>query len=224
MALHYNNYPIQRLSVCVFLFLFTGADVLASCMDLPWRRGRPYDYYSSETRQPNGSFPTGLKHMVESAHFTPKVQLLREGQNGRQPSDILFVLGSIPNHPGALDAYSRYVKRYKNSKVFKNNRMNTRPKYDPECFFKKALNIYPQKGETYKAWAMHYYRNKKFQKAVDSLKTAMEHGDSGADVHYHLGMSYHALGDLDSARKHAVIAYTSNYPLQGLKQKLDGKF
>ena len=101
--------------------------------------------------------------------------------------------------------------------------MNERPKFEPDCFFKKAIRLYPKQGETYKVWAMHLHRSEKYQEAVDALKMAMKNGDTGPDVHYQLGMSYLSLGNEAAAKKHARKAYATNYPLQGLKNRLGHK-
>ena len=86
---------------------------IKDCSELKWRRDKPYDYYAAETREPSGTFRYGLLKMVEGSHFTESVRTLEAGYRGNQPADILFTLGSIPNHPAALDAYSRYERRYK---------------------------------------------------------------------------------------------------------------
>lgn len=218
------NHIKRNMVVVTLLLTIFGVEAVASCMDLPWRRGKPYDYYASNTREKNGTYPSGLLSMVESAHFDPRVQMLFKGKSGAQPQDLLFVLTSIPNHPAALDAYSRYVKKYSDSSVFRSDKMTQRPKYTPECFFMKAMKTYPDRAETFKVWAMHLYREGSYDKSIEALHSAMSLGDNGADVHYHLGMSYFSLGDLDSARNHAQKAYAAGYPFQGLKQKLEGKF
>ena len=130
---------------------------------------------------------------------------------------------SIPNHPGALDAYSRYEHRYRNSDIFRDNKQNLKPTNEAECFFRRATHIYPQHPETFRVWGLHYYRNGQYEKSVDGLMTAMSQGDNSADVHYYAGLSYLALGNDQEAIKHAKVAYDQGFPLQGLKNKLADK-
>lgn len=193
-----------------------------ACMNLEWKRGRPYDYYATETRVKTGTYKDGLLSMVEGAHFTLNVQLLRKGKSSAQPSDLVFVLSSIPNHPAALDAYSRYESTYRSSSIFRNQADTNKPVYSTDCFFSRATEIFPDYAETYKVWGMHLYRNQKYKESIDMFSKASSMNDNSADLHYYMGLSFLALGDLENAQVHADIAYGAGYPLQGLKKGLSG--
>lgn len=129
-----------RLLILPLLLLSAMVD--ASCFDLEWKRGKPYDYYDSETRVATQGRGKSLLYFVEHYHFTPEVRSLVKGTTTALPGDILFVLNSIPNHPGALDAYSRYEKRYQSSATFQNSRNYKQPQYKADCFFERANRVF----------------------------------------------------------------------------------
>lgn len=190
------------------------------CMQAKWKRGKPFDYYAAETRQHTGTFNGGLLYLVESAHFTNEVRSLAKGNTGDQPLDLYFVVNSIPNHPAALDAYSRYEYYYRNFDSFNQVRTNQKPKYQAECLMHRAAKIYPQYAETYLVWGMHYARNKQHKEAVDKYRQALNIEDKRPDIHYNLGLALLNIGQVEEAKKHAQIAYSGGFPLSGLRNKL----
>lgn len=199
------------------IFLAVSMDTSASCMELG---GEQYDYYSAEVREKNGTFPTGLLNMVEGAHFTPNVQLLKAGHRDAQPGDLKYTLRKLPNHPGALDAWSRYEIKYRSSKLFRSTPGNKRPLLTADCFFERAISMYPQHAETYKVWGIHLYRHEKYDDSIAMILKAQSMGDRGADMHYYLGLSYLANGDRPSAEFHAKEADRLGFPFKGLQRKL----
>lgn len=192
----------------------------ASCFDMEWKRGRPFDYYAAETRQHTGTYRGGLLHLVENRHFTDEVRQLVRGSSARLPGDILFVLNSIPNHPGALDAYSRYEARYRSSKSFRENRGNLRPSHEAECFFERANQVYPGNPETQLVWALHHYRNDNLARAQSLLESAIALKPGYIEAHYNLGLIHARHGQLEAAKQHARVAYDAGYPLDGLRKRI----
>lgn len=217
---------IKYLPFIILISIYTlGSEnaIASACEDLAWKRGRPFDYYAPETNVPNGTYARGLLNMVNHAHFTMEVQLLQKGKSARLPGDILFVLMSIPNHPGALDTYSRFVVKYRTSELFKNSNKTLKPAYDPDCFFQRATRIYPQHAETHKVWGIHLYREKRYSDALSAFLEAQSKGDTSAEIQYNLGLTYLALEDNENAVTYARKAYNAGYPLQGLRKKLGDK-
>ncbi|ALS97666.1 tetratricopeptide repeat protein [Lacimicrobium alkaliphilum] len=209
-----------RFSLLVLPLLLISTMVSASCFDMEWKRGKPFDYYAPETRADTGTYRGGLLYLVENRHFTPEIRSLTKGTSARQPGDILFVLNSIPNHPAALDAYSRYEKRYNESELFK-NRMDTRkPVYPADCFFERADRVFPGNGQTMAVWGIHEYRYGRLDKARERLERAVALQPDNVEAHYNLGLVYADLKDITQAKKHAEIAYQAGYPLPGLHNKI----
>ncbi|GAA6184333.1 MULTISPECIES: tetratricopeptide repeat protein [Alteromonadaceae] len=192
----------------------------SDCMKMGWRRGKPFDYYAAETRQSTGTYRGGLLYLVESAHFTKKVRRLIEGSTSKQPGDLLFVLGSIPNHPVALDAYARYEYQWENSRSFKASLNTDEPKYDAGCFFERAAKIYPGQASTYLTWGIYYYRRGEHQKALEKFLEADKLSPGSAEAKYNVGLAYAEVNDLANAKKYAEAAYKLGYPLPGLKMKI----
>lgn len=210
---------------CAIAFLAVGTTLAvqaeASCFDAKWRRGKPFDYYAAATRVSTGTYRGGLLYLVESVHFTQSVQALRKGSSSRLPGDIAFVLNTIPNHPGGLDAYSRYEKRYLSSKSYRNSKLTSRPGYKADCLFERAVRVYPQHAETFVVWGIHLHRNGRFNDAKEAYEKALTMEPDSVLAHYNLGLTLLETGDLALAREHADAAYAAGYPLQGLRNKLE---
>lgn len=191
-----------------------------SCFEMDWKRGKPFDYYHSDTRLSTGTYQGGLLHLVEKAHFTDDVRNLVKGNTSVMPGDILFVLNTIPNHPAALDAYSRYEYRLQHSDVFRAKQSSPTLTHGADCLFVRANEVYPNNAETLLVWAIHQFRNKRFSAAQQLLERTIAIAPDYVEAHYNLGLVYVELNDAESAAKHAAIAYDAGYPLMGLKNKL----
>lgn len=209
-----------RWSLWLLLLPLLAFQVQASCFDAKWKRGRPYDYYAGETRVSTGTYRGGLLYLVESVHFTQKVQMLEKGSTSSMPGDLGFVLNTIPNHPSALDAYSRYEKRYQESKQFRDSKRTRRPGYKVSCLFERAVRTFPQHAETFVVWGVHSYRNNRLDEAGEAFKKALSLEPDNVVAHYNLGLVYVDGGKFDMARQHAEVAYAGGYPLEGLRKRL----
>ena len=191
-----------------------------SCFEMEWKRGKPFDYYHPETRESTGTFRGGLLHLVEKYHFNDDVRNLVKGLSGAMPGDILFVLNSIPNHPSALDAYSRYAYQLQHSELFRKKQASAMLSHSADCLFLRANEVFPNNPETLLVWAIHQFRNKRFNAAQQILERAVSIAPDYVEAHYNLGLVYVELNNTEAARKHATIAYDAGYPLMGLKNKL----
>jgi tetratricopeptide (TPR) repeat protein len=191
-----------------------------SCFEMEWKRSKPFDYYQPETRKSTSTFRGGLLHLVEKYHFNDDVRNLVKGSTGAMPGDILFVLNSIPNHPAALDAYSRYEYQLKHSELFRKKQASAMLSHSADCVFLRANEVFPNNAETFLVWAIHQFRNKRFNAAQQILERAVAIAPDYVEAHYNLGLVYVELNNSEAARKHATIAYNAGYPLMGLKNKL----
>ncbi|MDX1538468.1 tetratricopeptide repeat protein [Arsukibacterium sp.] len=214
------------LTIAFFSF-FSAADPLAeklvvdrSCFDLQWRRHKPFDYYHPETRENTATYRGGLLYLVESRHFDDDVRNLVKGSTSVLPGDILFVLNSIPNHPAALDSYSRYEYELKHSEIFRKKQAKQDLTYQADCFFLRANQVFPNNAETLLVWAIHQFRNNRFNAAQQILERAVAIAPTYVEAHYNLGLVYAELNNVEAAQKHATIAYDAGYPLMGLKNKI----
>lgn len=206
--------------VLTLVTLPTVAFELKDCSELKWRRGKPYNYFADETRRVTGTFSGGLLYLVESAHFTDSVRTLTGTSTGPQPSDILFVLSTIPNHPAALDAYSRYETQYHSFSSFRQRKDTRAPEYKADCLISRAASLFPQYSSTFLVWGIHYFREKKFEAAAEKMLKALELEPDSAEIKYNLGLVYLELDKLDIAKKYASEAYSEGFPLVGLMNKI----
>ncbi|MBV2127710.1 tetratricopeptide repeat protein [Arsukibacterium indicum] len=223
--------PGQALSALLLMLLMlstpvnaqvtTSGDVVdRSCFTMEWKRGKPFDYYHPSTTESSGTYKGGLLYLVERHHFTNDVRKLIKGSTAALPGDLLFVLNSIPNHPSALDTYSRYEYRLKTSELYRETQANKTVTHSADCLFLRANEIFPNNAETLLVWAIHQYRNNRFNAAKQILERAVAIAPDYIEAHYNLGLVYVELNDAEKARKHAAIAYDAGYPLMGLKNKI----
>jgi tetratricopeptide (TPR) repeat protein len=166
---------------------------------------RPVDYTNPVEEAAN-------LRLVESAHFSPKVEGLLAGDTGPLPMDIDYTLRQIPNHYRALTAMSRFQI------------MTPRPpgaKYRTvECYFERAMAFTPGDPNIYVLYAIHLHKKKEFDEALKYYNEANRMGLDSSEFHYNLGLLYVDTKNYEKARQHAEKAYSQGYPLPGLKNKL----
>jgi tetratricopeptide (TPR) repeat protein len=88
-------------------------------------------------------------------------------------------------------------------------------------FLHEAIEVQPGASSPYALAAIIYRDNGDPEKAVSLLLEGDRSLDGkSAEIHYFLGLLYIELDDLDSAVRHAELAYNLGYPLPGLASKL----
>jgi Flp pilus assembly protein TadD len=182
-----------------------GADSM-SCGDLSNAYG-PYDYADPLDKAQRLT-------IVENYHFTPEVETLRAGKSGSLASDIDYTLRAFPNHHRALWSVAQLELR---------NKGPLREFRSAECYFDRALRWRPNDPMVHTVYAIFLSRRGDTKGALARYKEALSLAPDNAEVNYNAGLLYFELNDLESARKHAKIAYDLGYPLPGLKNKLKQK-
>ncbi|MBN1378928.1 MAG: tetratricopeptide repeat protein [Gammaproteobacteria bacterium] len=150
--------------------------------------------------------------IVESYHFSPKVEGLLEGDTGPLPMDIDYVLRQIPNHYRALAAMMRFQIAYP--------RPADANYYTMDCYLERALAFTPTDPNLHMLYAVYAHKKKEYDKALKFYAEANRIGLNSMEYHYNLGLLYFDMKDYEKAREHAEKAYSQNYPLQGLRNKL----
>jgi tetratricopeptide (TPR) repeat protein len=86
----------------------------------------------------------------------------------------------------------------------------------------QAIEANPHNYQAYIGLALIYRSLNEPEKARDTLLAgdAAVNGES-SEIHYNLGLLFFELGELDSALLYAKKAYANEYPLPGLKNKLE---
>lgn len=164
----------------------------------------PFDYRTA---------PRDVIEIVESHHFTPKVEALISGQEGRLEGDIGYTLRAFPNHPRALLAMAKLMVREKKTKLEYSI-------YSIDCWFKRAMQFQSDDGQVHAVYGYYLSRVGKLKDSAQSFRNAIELGVDTGNVHYNLGLVLLELKDYEGALAHAKKAYELGFQLPGLRNKL----
>lgn len=151
--------------------------------------------------------------IVESHHFTPKVEALIAGQEGRLEGDISYTLRAFPNHHRALLAMAKLMLREKKTKLLYSP-------YSIDCWFKRAMQYQSDDGQVFAVYGYYLSRAGKHKESAQAFRDAIELGVDTGNVHYNLGLVLLDLKDYDGALAHARKAYDLGFQLPGLRNKL----
>lgn len=166
----------------------------------------PFDYYRPKE--------SNAVHLVESAHFTRDVELLRKGNTAADPAgDLRYTLLALPNHPRALQTLVMLGRKEKTN----------RPKnmvYSVECYFDRALRFRPNDDVVKQIFGNYLATTGRYPEAKAMLESARERMDGNANYHYNLALVNIAMKEWDEAVKNSAIAYSKGFNLPGLKKKL----
>lgn len=195
----------NRLLCGLLMFLASASALAEDCGDLTNHYG-PFDYTRPENKD---KLPT-----VESYHFTREVEALIGGKSSSLGGDIDYTLGVFPNHHRALSSMSKLYVRNKNRRPEGATR-------SMECYFDRAQRLNPKDSVVLLLDGIYNYKLGKMDKALEKTKAAAELSPDSSQVNYNLGLIYLEKKDYASALKHAQAAYAKNFPLPGLKKKLE---
>lgn len=167
------------------------ADTTKICGSLEWNYG-PYDYRSSTAHQ---------RKLVESAHFTPEAEGLREAPTGSLGADFKYTLSVFPNHPRALLAMERLVAKEKRNPA-------NGAKYTIECFYERALRFRPDDHIPRLFYVNFLIRRNKLDEARTHLDFVAETTKEEPLAQFNTGMLYLDMKEYDKAlvQAHRVIA------------------
>jgi tetratricopeptide (TPR) repeat protein len=181
----------------------SAAEVSADCFDYSNAFG-PFDYRTASQKN---------KSLVEGAHFTREVEMLRHGHRGSLAGDISYTLNSFPNHPRALVSMMKLGEREKTERP-------RGARYTVACYFARAVRFAPDDGAVRVLYGIYLLKLGKKKEAVEQLQAAQELVGDDRNVHYNLGLAYFDMKDFDRALLHAKKAYELGFPLPGLRDKL----
>ncbi len=198
-------------------WLFTGAAVLgiagfARAQTVPGcgkldRGYGPFDYNN----------PTHVREYlprVENAHFEPEIQRLEDDDDAASiGANLDYVLGAFPNHHQALDLMVRYQLSVEDPPP--------RGALTLECYFARAEAFRPRDGVVRMLHGNFLFRTGHYEEAKSEYERAVALSPTNVEAHYNFGLLLLELGDYEEALHHAKIAYSSGFPLQGLRRKLE---
>lgn len=173
--------------------------------------GRPLDYNSTNSEE-----QYQIHNNVERNHFTTDVEALIRGKSGALANDLTFTLRAIPNHYRALDAMGRW--QLKNPQPTERDGF-----YGADCFFERALLFKPQDPLLHMMYGIYLHKAGKFAEALERYKRSELLDPNSVELQYNLGLVHLELGNNDLALEYAKRAYAGQYPLPGLRNRLEKK-
>lgn len=164
----------------------------------------PYDYRT---------IPAEPRHLVESAHFPPKVETLRAGNTGTLGGDIDYTLRAIPNHYRALMAMVRLGERTRSSQP-------PGAKFPIECYFDRADRFVHDDPMVHVLYGIYLAKADRGKEAEIQLALAEQLGSNNPQVVYNLGIGYLELKRYDQSVRFAKKAEELGIQFGGLRQRL----
>jgi len=206
--------PIECTAALALCLISAGAlaapgDV-ALCGD-PFTNGvGPFDYDNAQQRTNPQEIP-----IVEQHHFTPQVESLTGGASSADVMDDLdYTLRAVPNHHRALNALARYD--------LQQGGIPTRWR-SAECWFDRATRFRPDDGQVWLVYGNWLVGKQRQADALEAYERARKLLPESAEVHYNLGLLYFRMGEYAKAVESAKVAYAGQYPLPGLRRKLESR-
>lgn len=151
--------------------------------------------------------------MVETHHFSARVESLAGGQSGAIGPDLAYTLRVFPNHARALLALSKLARVQKTSRV-------AGAMYTVDCWFQRAISFQPEDSQVRLVYGIELLKDGKREAAVEQLSIAEKLAPNDANVQYNLGLAYFDLADFNKSLTYAQNAYRLGFPLPGLREKL----
>lgn len=166
----------------------------------------PYDYTQRTELAKN------LK-IVEDYHFTPNVEQLKKGENGSVPGDIDYTLSAWPNHHRALNSISRFdLGGFKTKRDY--------PMVPVECYFQRAIAFSPNDSIPYMLYAIYLHKLGKKDLALTQYEAGEALVPNDPQLQYNFALLLVDMGDFERAKSYAEVLYSNDFPLPGLKRKL----
>ena len=171
---------------------------------------RPEKYVFEGTYRSHGA----LLKLVEDAHFTPMVELLKRGQSSVMPGpDISFILRVYPNHHRALIAMIALGEKEK----------STQPNgatYPVECWLNRALRFSPDDHIVRMIHAQFLIKEERGGEAEQQLVYVANHADENAFTHNNIGLLYLKLKNFEQSLFHAHKAQALGLAIPALMAQL----
>jgi tetratricopeptide (TPR) repeat protein len=180
---------------------FAGAE--KECGSLEWNYG-PYDYRTATAHQ---------RKLVESAHFTPEAEQLKESPTGSFGADFKYTLSVFPNHPRALMAMERLVQKEKSNPA-------AGAKYTIECFYERALRFKPDDHIPRLFYVDFLIRHNQFDEARKHLEYVAATTQDDPFAQFNTGMLYADLKDYDKALAQAHRVFAMGFTRPELRDRL----
>lgn len=174
----------------------------------------PYDYRDAQSERARGNLgsPSASALIgIDNKYLTDEVQTLASGDAALS---IDLALRAFPNHPRALWAAVRNERRQGPPKYGARDRLSV------ACYLERALTVAGDDGLVWMLWGVYLHQGTAYRDAIVKYRRALELGVESAELNYNLGLALLKVDDVQGALAQARIAYSRDYPLNGLKRKL----
>jgi len=203
----------------LFLLLHAGGCIaVEDCGDV--FRVDPWDYTDpkNHSKEIGGTLGERIKK-VEQVHFTKDVEnLIRGNTSSELLADLSYTLVKFPNHHRALLSLIKYDLKHQGDLT--KLRFKREFTQSVTCYFKRAIEFKPNDPQIYHLYGIYFYKNMKYQQAIVQFKRADINLDS-PELDYNIGLTYFAMEDFENSKIYADKAYTNQFPLPGLRNKLN---
>lgn len=152
--------------------------------------------------------------IVESNHFTPKVENMIEGESGTLEGDIDYTLRAWPNHHRALMTAIR-MQILSNKKVRPVKLMTP-----PECYLQRAIHFSPHDPAPYSLFGYYLVNVDEPEEAERYYKKAVTLAPNNSKINYSYADYLTNMKRYAEALEYAKKAYQLGKPPQTLKNKL----
>ncbi len=181
--------------------------------------GRPLDYTSDVDKYGYSGGQGDKLRIVEKHHFNRDVEMLIAGMQGPLPGDIHYTLKQFPNHYRALNSMGKWHLQNPNPT---NEECECLDWLLPaECYFARAIAFTPEDPMVYYILGLYLHRKGDLNKAMGAYDDAATLGLDTAEFHYNMGLLLVDMENYESAREHAVKAYSMGVRFPGLRKKLE---
>jgi tetratricopeptide (TPR) repeat protein len=180
----------------------------------------PFDYRADHyIQRPGDQSPHEEKrHLVEGAHFTPRVENLIGAQSAHQigppGADLDYTLRAFPNHHRALLAVMRYGEKFNTQQPPGLPRI-------VECYFERAIRFQPNDTVARSLYATFLFKSKREPEAQAQLKQAVYFAGDNAFSNYNIGLVYFDMKLYDQALAQAHKAMALGFERTQLKDLLE---
>jgi Tfp pilus assembly protein PilF len=163
------------------------------------------DYYNPGTGTDEKANWQNAHHF----HLQPAFDAMARGNWASARDNFEFILRAFPNSPRALNGISELcVYKWKS------------PQCDADAWFDKAVDVNPSISTTWVIYGIHLQRQKRYGRAVEKFKHALELRPDDINGNYNLGLAYFEMKEYAKANEQAQKSYKLGAPLPGLRDML----
>ena len=194
---------MQLAIVLMFAVAPAWAQDNSACGSLSNHYG-PFDYRTANSQQ---------KSLVESFHFTPRIEYLLPGGSNPWADDISYTLRAFPNHHRALLTIQRLAEREKTDTP-------KSAQWSVACYFDRALRFQPKDVIVKMLYAGYLAKKNRVAEATQQLDAAITLGEDEPFTQFNVGLVFLDMKNFDRALVQAHRALAMGFTRPELRDAL----